>query len=383
VDKNLLRRGARLIGKLWAIVGLLLLVGLLLDGAAYLWLKQRTPERLFLELQKDAENSQSWVSQYRSELASLIDSDYQWQDFVMWRNRPFSGAHIHVGEDLVRHSVSPDVPAPPQGKRISIFMFGGSTLWGWGSRDAHTIPSELLQRLRRSGVDASVTNFATNGYFSTQELFLLVRQLQSGSKADLVIFLDGLNESLTALTNDGRVGDGLGFFRRQRLFANRFYRSVATIFEQAWRSSALAEALSAKSSGRTLPVEPLAEQIASTYHTNMRALEALGQEFQFRPMVFWQPTISSKKQLSSVEQRSLSVAPPDLVKNRSVMLRVSQRVREEMSRDPAFHDIGGMFDDSSETIYPDYMHYTEAANARIADRMAAAIMLTIEPSKAQ
>ncbi len=67
-------------------------------------------------------------------------------------------------------------------------MFGGSTLWGTGVKDEHTIPSFLQSFL---GKDYDVYNYGETGYVSMQELNYLLHMLAKGNIPEAVIFYDG------------------------------------------------------------------------------------------------------------------------------------------------------------------------------------------------
>ena len=49
-------------------------------------------------------------------------------------------------------------------------MFGGSTMWGTGARDACTIPSLLARALQGRGMSLEIINFGETGYVRTQEV---------------------------------------------------------------------------------------------------------------------------------------------------------------------------------------------------------------------
>jgi hypothetical protein len=78
------------------------------------------------------------------------------------------------------------------GDKGEIWLFGGSTLMGWGASDDMTI-SSWLQRLKP---EYSIRSFAQMGYTSTQELiqFMELLSLDPNAKPRAVIFFDGKNE---------------------------------------------------------------------------------------------------------------------------------------------------------------------------------------------
>jgi len=103
----------------------------------------------------DAFANSPWVNDYFHEdhQAAILD----WHSYVYWRLRPFHGRYVNVDEYGIRRTwQSPDSAAAGS---LNIFMLGGSTTWGNGARDDHTVPSELSRLLHQHGIKAHVTNF--------------------------------------------------------------------------------------------------------------------------------------------------------------------------------------------------------------------------------
>ena len=80
-----------------------------------------------------------WFEDYRKEFKAAVTFD--WQPYLYWHTKPFVGRYINVNEDRTRKTdlFMAKITSPKKKKKI--FMFGGSTMWGWGVRDAYTIPS--------------------------------------------------------------------------------------------------------------------------------------------------------------------------------------------------------------------------------------------------
>ena len=78
-------------------------------------------------------------------------------------------------------------------------MLGGSSLWGFGARDDHTIPSLIARELHEHGVRVEIRNLAEIGYVSTQEMIALSASSSRAIGPDLVLFYDGVNDTTSAL----------------------------------------------------------------------------------------------------------------------------------------------------------------------------------------
>lgn len=123
--------------------------------------------------------------------AQAIFKDYhsvahRYRSFVGWQTQPYEGKTLHINQAGLRTHT----PATISDKPI-IRFFGGSTMWGEGADDAHTIPALVNQKMD-SGV---VYNHAQLAYNSRQSLDALISLYAQGEKSDVVIFYDGVNDA--------------------------------------------------------------------------------------------------------------------------------------------------------------------------------------------
>jgi hypothetical protein len=108
------------------------------------------------------------------------------------------------------HRVTWSPPERTTCRPAEVWVFGGSTTFGEGQRDEHTIPSALARAAWADGHAIDVTNFGQLG----DPLWIEVRRLAEAlgtrsERPDLVIFYDGANEVITriALNDQGRAGE--------------------------------------------------------------------------------------------------------------------------------------------------------------------------------
>ncbi len=92
--------------------------------------------------------------------------------------------------DGVRKSYQSTAP----GKKVSVWFFGASALFGDGQRDDHTIPSEFARLAEADGIPVEVRNYGRPGTAMWQELELFEQVVSTGQKPDLVVFYDGFND---------------------------------------------------------------------------------------------------------------------------------------------------------------------------------------------
>jgi hypothetical protein len=120
---------------------------------------------------------------------------YVFEPFTQFKEPPSSGRYVNVNANGFR--VGRDQgPWPVSEKNVNVFLFGGSTVFGYGVPDGQTIGSYLQRSLNEGapGRALRVYNFGRGYYYSTQERILFEMLLASGQVPDLAIFVDGLNE---------------------------------------------------------------------------------------------------------------------------------------------------------------------------------------------
>jgi len=128
-----------------------------------------------------------WAKEYFREV-QLTPSTY-WP-FTESRPQAFEGEFVTIGNWARASYVSPDASADAP----VVWMFGGSTTWGEGQRDEHTIASYLSRIAESEGVPIVIKNYGQRGWTHFQEMILFEQLLAEGPVPDLAIFYDGANE---------------------------------------------------------------------------------------------------------------------------------------------------------------------------------------------
>ncbi len=161
-----------------------------------------------LKLQKDATKEPWLIKKYGFENlkkaypnwddASLFELLKETSDWPMIYE-PFTGiSHAEKTGRFINYNFSGFRESaekntwPPDFRKKTIFIFGGSTVLGAGVPDGKTIPSLVQQKLKKPEI--SVYNFGRGFYFSTQEKILFLQLLESQHRPTLVIFIHGLND---------------------------------------------------------------------------------------------------------------------------------------------------------------------------------------------
>ncbi|MGO9464456.1 MAG: hypothetical protein ACLQVF_09925, partial [Isosphaeraceae bacterium] len=223
------------------------------------------------------------------------DRELEYDSLTQFKERAHAGKWVNVGKHGFRLSKD-NGPWPPDPKNLNIFLFGGSTAFGYGVADDQTIASHLQEFLaEQSRRKAKVYNFGAGFFYSTQERALFSNLLEQGTVPHVAIFLDGLNDlyftngqppptrSLQQFADAARpdpVAAGQGM-----LAALPVQRLIDSIKERT-------------GGGRKEKTEPSMDSYNDTtkltavlgrYLRNKRLIEAAARAFDVRPLFVWQP----------------------------------------------------------------------------------------------
>lgn len=241
---------------------------------------------------------------------------------------------------------------------FTVWLFGGSTAFGFGQRDEHTIASELVKLAEEDGIRLDVENYGVSGWVNWQETLLFEDELRAGRRPDVAVFLDGANDTALGIE---REKYGL-------LDTGSTYNQTMTD-EQREVLARNAEAAGYESRGDLDVVTGLA---ADQYRKGVERSKVLGDEFGVPVMHYWQPqlyTIPRDRPLveDALEQWQI---PAD---SHDDLGEVVDRIAEESGVDPI--DLTGIYDDVEVPVFYDTSH-TNEDGARIE---AEAIWETLGP----
>lgn len=114
--------------------------------------------------------------------------------YTQFKERPFVGQFVNADIRGFR-PIRNQGPWPPDPRYVNVFVFGGSTTFGYGVPDNETIPSYLQEVLNsKSQEKIRVYNLGRGGYISVQERILLEKLILDGVVPQVAIFIDGLND---------------------------------------------------------------------------------------------------------------------------------------------------------------------------------------------
>ena len=324
----------------------------------------------------------AWVPGYLAEFEQL---DERFVPFVDWQYREFHGEAINIGSDGNRATDNPEFA--PGDRPLEVFVFGGSTVWGTGSRDRGTIPSALSRALNAADCRARVTNYGQSAWTSLQGIVRLMLLLREGKHPDLVIVYDGVNDTygayqsgvpgtnqnvaeMEAILHDKRSSfehfrHGLSGLLREHSMIYRAIRGGADLARAAINPHTRFRETGASMSPADL--EKLSEGIVAEYWRNQDILDRLAASYGIRVLRFWQPSAYAQnwQGAAAVDLRATDTALRDLYRS------VSARLPDDPSR--RFTNLSQLFAGQEDSVFVDFVHISEEGNAVVAARMVQAL----------
>jgi lysophospholipase L1-like esterase len=129
-----------------------------------------------------------WAAEYWGEF-NLLRGEYQ--PFSRFLPADARGEFFNI-TDNVRESYQ---GAGAMGAAVpEVWFIGGSTMFGQGQRDQHTIPSEVARLAESEGVAVRVVNLGALGATSWEGMNRLLAQLAAGPAPALVVTYEGVND---------------------------------------------------------------------------------------------------------------------------------------------------------------------------------------------
>jgi lysophospholipase L1-like esterase len=312
-----------------------------------------------------------WYPDYKLEATKVFNAPI-WAPFIYWKSKSVSGKYINVKRNLratwdsklVTHNM--DI--------ASIFCFGGSTMWGWGARDNHTVPSYIAKDCHvHVSNPVTVINYAQLGYVSSQCLITLITLLQRGIRPNLAVFYDGLNDIFSAY-QAGIAGVAQNEFNRKFQFESTFKQKI---YEQIQNRSYLCRslkkiatqsnaAMGTMNPQKTFSIHPktLARCLIDLYIENTKIISALGKQYGFRCLFYWQPVLFTKKKRSDFEDKVYKYH-----KFWEDFYNCTNDIFSEIDLPENIFNISDLFSNYREPLYIDPWHVNETGNRILASRM--------------
>ena len=126
-----------------------------------------------------------------SQVLSQLNQPLVYFPFIEFRESSRNHKFVTVNENGIRCNENfVKTCTSPSGGKNEIWIFGGSTIFGYGVKNDETIPAYLDKMFK----DKNVINIGSGYWYSTQERLAYLNMLTELDPPYLTIFIDGLNE---------------------------------------------------------------------------------------------------------------------------------------------------------------------------------------------
>jgi hypothetical protein len=293
------------------------------------------------------------------------------EPFTQFKEGAIRGRYVNVTAAGFRgNGADATPPWPPDPDRVNVFMFGGSTTFGYGLPDDQTIAAHFGNAFPGS---PAVYNFGRGNYFSTQERVLFEQLLVNGHAPDVAIFIDGVNEFLNP---DGKPS---GSERLERVYTipsvpgqavdlamrtplGRFVRSIQNRLPDSGERPA-------RRGGRPSLADSAAlERIVSRYLQNKSIIQAVAATRGIRTAFIWQPAPNYK-----YDDTAYHLFKGSSYGSYSGIARGYALIRERltrMPRDPRLLWLADIQEHLAEPLYVDRIHYDAKFSRMLAEAIA-------------
>jgi hypothetical protein len=309
-------------------------------------------------------------------LAENWNRPYIYEDYTHFRERPIAGKYVNVTEAGYRYSVRQG-PWPPVPENLNVFVFGGSTTFGYGLPDAQTVPSFLQEALsKHTNKRVCVYNFGVGWYQSTQERVRFETLLVQGHVPDIAVFIDGLNDRIglkPAFSQEmARAFEEVRGFQSQvpgkGQQTDLYWRRLLEVCFLRLPVGRLAKSLAPQRDDNQLPknedLHARLRRSCDVYLANKRLIEESCKRYGVTPIFVWQPVPGYKYDLKyHVFGEKLGID------SRKVFHSTMRELLDQMPADPQFLWCADIQESLAEPLYVDHHHYTGAFSKIFAEHI--------------
>lgn len=259
----------------------------------------------------------------------------------------YDGKYVNLRDG---HRVTRQPEATP---KLRVWFFGGSTMFGLGQRDGHTIPSDISALAESDGVPIEAVNFGVPGYTNWTEMQQYLQLLSSDEPLpDLVVFYDGINE-FTLANERVAIGD---------IDPNKVSMWAQTAEAKAIFRQSVEKPVRVPSSKRD---EVIPEIAGALYGRGIRAIRKLSDASEIDSLFYWQPTLQTKAE-SPVDLpvfQQLGAQQSWVPSQRKVYNAIAERSGEQPI------DLSRALDGATKPVFMDWSHTNELGARMVAKAM--------------
>jgi lysophospholipase L1-like esterase len=328
-----------------------------------------------------------WASQFGRDYVAYLKARgtysgaYTYAPFTVVDSEPFHSRYVNVDVTALgalRRSTAANC-SPPS---LRVWAFGGSTTFGIGVPDDMTWPSYLVEELRgRTGQCVTVENFGVETMSMNQELIRLMQALKTGLKPDLVVFLDGANDSSFGTGVPGP--QAYGYYESDKPLMDQRHSVIAPL--QNLKVVQYLRRASQRGGGpnRTIEIQGEARRLAwkddeleararhtlDNYIADMEVVRALADTYHFRAYFFWQPVSFYGNDLPGCDEPQMIVKEEQQSRGRKAV-EATYNEAERRASAARFVSLIHLFDNTKSCLFVDPVHLGPAGNRAVASRIA-------------
>lgn len=288
-----------------------------------------------------------WYPQHQRDIRWIWTVATAWNPFSMLRIKDVQTQTVNVVGGVRRTWRPPACDC----KRVTVWFYGGSTAFGLGQRDEHTIASELARVAWADGVALDIDNRGVPGWLHWQDANRYAWDTATYGPPDATVFYDGFNEIFGTEGLDD-VGDG--------------YAPVDPYAAVYWRTLTDDARAPAPPDGAKMLETPTLDPDAADdeaglimrrYDRSRRMSRDTAEADDVPVDWFWQPSRWSRPKVDG---------EPDSG-DFGDWHRLDRQLRDQLA--PEVHDVAGALDGSDEPYFYDDAHHDEQAAHLIAVAM--------------
>ncbi len=290
--------GVILLNTLILFIGINLVCDAVLDYRSYLKKQERKRGAPYSYRKYNPALAEVHPGLSQEEVNSLIAQNgavtQGYESFTQFKENPYQSRFVNIDPRGFRR-IGNQAPWPPPNDQFTVFVFGGSTTYGYGISDEETIPSHLQDLISKTySRPVNVFNFGRGSYMSIQERVLFEKLLLHGYIPDLAIFIDGLNDlcfyqgepaytdTLRALMAEGRVPSPTRCLKELPVMKLINLLAAPNHDKDGFK-------LPAQRSVSSATMHKQIQEYVQRFKRNKRLAEAAAAEFGVTPIFVWQP----------------------------------------------------------------------------------------------
>ena len=277
----------------------------------------------------------------------VIESNsFEYAPWVDFKLQDYAGKYVN-SKGFLRRSVPPFSDGKTD-DTLSIYFFGGSTMFGFDVTDEETIPSQFVDIYKESCDSCKtleVFNYGVLSYYSYNELMLFHQLLATNHRPKVVVFLDGLNDLFIIQAARKRVP---WFYFRLKENIQNSRDSTLSLFQLTTNESA----------------KSAVDEVVQNYKENISHIQKLSEAYHITPFFFIQPNVYYN--YPNVKKDSIADTSRNVFVNAGYPLL---RTLCDNDTTNALYFLGDMLADEDGHPFIDEIHYSPDMNRKIAAEM--------------